>query len=204
MVDPKLTDIFKDSSEDSACVEDSVGATADASEDISFEEISAGAPRKQTEVVVVQERRRRYSAQEKIEFVKLTYAPGNSVSSIARQFNISSSLLFKWRELYKGGGLAAITSGTETASAKAVAQLKDEIKRLHRLVGRQAADLELYKEAMEMMCEKLACAPILLQRSFHKRHIRRLLGLARSHLSRLAKPAKAWVDGRSCRRTPMT
>ena len=85
----------KDCSKDSACFEESVGATADAPEDISFEEISAGAARKQTEVVAVQERRRRYSAQEKIEFVKLTYAPGNSVSSIARQYNISPSLLFK-------------------------------------------------------------------------------------------------------------
>ena len=106
------------------------------------------------EVVVVRERRRRYSAQEKIEFVKLTYTPGNSVSSIPRQYNISPSLLFKWRQLYKDGGLAAITSGSETASAKEIAQLKDEIKRLHQLVGRQAADLALYKEAMEVMREK--------------------------------------------------
>lgn len=50
--------------------------------------------------------------------------------------------------------MAAITSGSETASAREIAQLKDEIKRLHQLVGRQAADLALYKEAMEVMREK--------------------------------------------------
>ena len=77
---------------------------------------SAGA-----EVVVVRERRLRYSTQEKIEFVMLTYTPGNCVSAIARQCNISPSLLFKWRLLYKHGGQAAITSGSETASVKVIA-----------------------------------------------------------------------------------
>lgn len=157
MVTSKLTDIFKDSAQDSACVEDAVAVEANTPTNPSFEAIPAGAagvPRAQSEVVVIRERRRRYSAQEKIEFVKLTYTPGNSVSSIARQYNISPSLLFKWRQLYKDGGLAAITSGFETASAKEIAQLKDEIKRLHQLVGRQAADLALYKEAMEVMREK--------------------------------------------------
>lgn len=152
MLTAKLTDIFRDSAKDSACVEDAVAVEANTPTNPSFEAIPAGAPG--AEVVVVRERRRRYSAQEKIEFVKLTYTPGNSVSSIARQYNISPSLLFKWRQLYKDGGLAAITSGSETASAKEIAQLKDEIKRLHQLVGRQAADLALYKEAMEVMREK--------------------------------------------------
>ena len=151
MFEPKLTDIYKVSAKDSACVEDT-HATGTA-KNFSHEEMfagEAGAPGQRPELVVVPERRRRFSAQEKVEYVKLTYAPDQSVSSVARQYNISPSLLFKWRQLYKNGGLVAITSGSESAAAKEVAQLKDEIKWLHQLVGRQAADLE----AMEVMREK--------------------------------------------------
>lgn len=72
MLTAKLTDIFRDS----ACVEDAVAVEANTPTNSSFEAIPAGAPG--AEVVVVRERRRRYSAQEKIEFVKLTYT--------ARQF----------------------------------------------------------------------------------------------------------------------
>lgn len=154
MVRTKLTDIFKDS----VGVEDAVAAETNTPINHSFEAISAGAggvPSARFEVVVVRERRRRCSAQEKLEFMKLTYMPSNCVSSIARQYNISPSLLFKWRQLYKDSDLTAITSGSEIASAREIAQLKDEIKRLHPLVERQATDLALYKEATEVMREKI-------------------------------------------------
>ncbi len=153
MVTPKLKDIRKESAKESAYSEEGVSASINVEEAISVQEIavdqSAG-----PSVVVVKERRRRFKAQEKLELVKLTYAPGNSVASVARQYDIAPSLLFKWRQLYKDGGLNAITPGAESSSAKEVAQLKDEIRRLHQLVGRQAADLELYKEALEVMREK--------------------------------------------------
>ena len=47
------------------------------------------------EVITSVQRRRRYSGQEKAQFVAMTMQPGSSVSSVARQYGISLSLLFK-------------------------------------------------------------------------------------------------------------
>ena len=62
----------------------------------------------QESVVVAPERRRRYSAQEKLELVRLTYLPGNTVSSVARSYGIAPAMLFKWRSLEKQGALEAV------------------------------------------------------------------------------------------------
>jgi transposase len=51
------------------------------------------------EVITSVQRRRRYSGQEKAQFVAMTMQPGSSVSSVARQYGISPSLLFKWKRL---------------------------------------------------------------------------------------------------------
>ena len=56
-------------------------------------------------VVIVPERRKRYSTQEKLELVRLTYLPGNTVSSVARAHGIAPSVLFRWRALDKQGSL---------------------------------------------------------------------------------------------------
>ena len=71
----------------------------------------------QESVVVVPERRRRYSAQEKLELVRLTYLPGNTVSSVARSYGIAPAMLFKWRSLEKQGALEAVQTGQNTVSA---------------------------------------------------------------------------------------
>ena len=73
-------------------------------------------------VVVVPQKRRRFSAQEKLELVRLTYLPGNTVSSVARQYGLQPSLLFRWRTLEKAGGLVAVQSGEQTVSASKYAE----------------------------------------------------------------------------------
>lgn len=52
-------------------------------------------------VEVITGRRKRYTEEEKQEFVKLTTMPGNSVMQVSRQFGITPSLLFKWRKTYR-------------------------------------------------------------------------------------------------------
>ena len=69
-------------------------------------------------VVIVPEKRKRYSTQEKLELVRLTYLPGNTVSSVARAHGIAPSVLFRWRALDKQGALTAIQTGEGTVSAK--------------------------------------------------------------------------------------
>ena len=56
------------------------------------------------EVITSVQRRRRYSGQEKAQFVAMTMQPGSSVPSVARQYGISPRLLFKWKRLMQDGG----------------------------------------------------------------------------------------------------
>ena len=105
-------------------------------------------------VVIVPEKRKRYSTQEKLELVRLTYLPGNTVSSVARAHGIAPSVLFRWRALDKQGSLTAIQTGEGTVSAKKYEAALEEIKRLQRLLGQATADNALLKDAVEYMQSK--------------------------------------------------
>ena len=105
-------------------------------------------------VVVVPNTRRRFSAQEKQELVRLTYLPGNFVSTAARTYDIAPSVLFRWRSLEKQGQLTALKTGEQTVSAAQYAQALEEIKRLQRPLGQATADNELLKEAVEIIKTK--------------------------------------------------
>lgn len=110
-------------------------------------------------VLIVPERRKRYSTQEKLELVRLTYLPGNTVSSVARAHGIAPSVLFRWRALDKQGALTAIQTGEGTVSAKMYEAALEEIKRLQRLLGQATADNALLIDAVEYMQSKKWIAP---------------------------------------------
>ena len=65
-------------------------------------------PISQETVIVMTGQRKRYSTQKKAELIRLTYLPGNTVSSVARTYGISPAVLFRWRSLDKKGGLVAV------------------------------------------------------------------------------------------------
>lgn len=49
------------------------------------------------EIISGTQRRRRYTAQEKVRLVEETLQPGRTVSAVARLHGVSPSLLFQWR-----------------------------------------------------------------------------------------------------------
>ena len=102
-------------------------------------------------VVIVPERRKKYSTQERLELVCLTYLTRNTVSSVARAHGIAPSVLFRWRALDKPGSLTAIQTGDGTVSAKKYEAALEEIKRLLR---QSTADNALLKDAVEYMQSK--------------------------------------------------
>ena len=73
------------------------------------------------EVITSVQRRRRWSAEEKARIVQETYAPGTSVSLVARQHGIAPNQVFTWRRLYAPGSssrswrAACRSSSTPTA-----------------------------------------------------------------------------------------
>lgn len=68
------------------------------------------------EVITSVQRRRRYSGQEKAQFVAMTMQPGSSVPSVARQYGISPRLLFKWKRLMQDGGVTAVETNAQVFS----------------------------------------------------------------------------------------
>ena len=58
------------------------------------------------EVITSVQRRRRWSAEDKARIVQETYAPGMSVSLVARQHGVAPNQVFKWRQLYAEGAFS--------------------------------------------------------------------------------------------------
>jgi len=114
-------------------------------------------------VTVSEERRRRWSVQEKAALVKETYEPGMSVSLVARKHGISASQLFNWRKLDREGALVAVQSGESVVPASELAAARAQIAQLQRMLGKKTMEAEILREAVELAREKkwIARSPLL-------------------------------------------
>ncbi|GIL04944.1 hypothetical protein FBR04_21360 [Betaproteobacteria bacterium PRO7] len=65
---------------------------------------------KQVEVLAVQ-RRRRWTAAEKLAMVRETHEAGMSVSLVARKHGVNPNQIFHWRKLERDGALTAVGAG---------------------------------------------------------------------------------------------
>ena len=115
------------------------------------------------EVITTDQRRRRWSVQEKAALVRRTYEPGMSVSLVARQEGVAASLLFQWRKLEREGALMAVSAGESVVPASALAAARAEIAKLQRILVKKTLENEILKEAVEYAAEKkwIARSPLL-------------------------------------------
>ena len=115
------------------------------------------------EVVMTDQRRRRWSVEEKAALVRRTYEPGMSVSLVAREAGVSASLLFQWRKLERQGALTAVSAGESVVPASELAAARAEIAKLQRILGKKTLENEILKEAVEYAAEKkwIARSPLL-------------------------------------------
>jgi transposase len=68
-------------------------------------------------------RRRRWSAAEREEIVVASFAPGAVIAEVARQFDVSTSLIYKWRRDVQQSGaifVPAIIAENEAPAVPAV------------------------------------------------------------------------------------
>jgi transposase len=100
------------------------------------------------EIVTSHERRRRYSAEQKLQLVEETMAPGMTVSAVARLHGISPSLLFGWRRRMAEGGKPAIQADEDVVAASRLRELEGRIRDLERLLGRKTMEVEVLREAL--------------------------------------------------------
>jgi transposase len=95
-------------------------------------------------------RRRRFTAQEKRRLLDETLAPGASVSSVARRYGVSPSLLFRWRRLMDEGALESLDAEQRVVPESDVKHLQAQVRELQRLLGKKTMEVEILKEAVEL------------------------------------------------------
>jgi transposase len=115
------------------------------------------------EVLTSVQRRRRWTPEQKLEIVKQTNEPGNSVSMVARQFGITAAQLFQWRKAYLQGSLMAVGSNETVVPASELQEAMRRIKQLEGALGRKTLENEILKEAVNFAKAKkwIARSPVL-------------------------------------------
>ena len=101
------------------------------------------------EVITSVQRRRRWTASEKVRMVEETFEPGMTVSLVARQHGVAPNQLFTWRRLVAQGSLTAAGSGEEVVAASEYRALQNQVRELHRLLGKKTLEAEIIKVAPE-------------------------------------------------------
>ena len=101
------------------------------------------------EVITSVQRRRRWSAEEKARIVQETYAPGFSVSLVARQHGIAPNQVFTWRRLYAEGALSAVGAGEEVVPASEYGRCSTRCE-LQRLLGKKTLENEILRDALDL------------------------------------------------------
>ena len=83
------------------------------------------------EVIVGEQRRRRWSPSEKRAIVQETDQPGMSVSSVARKYSIHANQVFRWRRLVEEGALSAVGADESVVPASEFRELKKKVALQH-------------------------------------------------------------------------
>jgi len=92
------------------------------------------------EVITSRQRRRRWSAAEKMRMVEESLEPGASVSLVARRHGVNPNQLFTWRRLAAHGAFTAAAAGEEVVPASDYRALQEQIRDLHRLLGKKTLE----------------------------------------------------------------
>jgi len=106
--------------------------------------------RDRVEVITSVQRRRRWTAEEKVAIVQETYSPGMSVSMVARRHGVAPNQVFNWRRLYAEGALSAVGAGEEVVPASEYKALQQQIRELQRLLGKKTLETEILRDALEL------------------------------------------------------
>jgi transposase len=102
------------------------------------------------EVLVGPQRRRHWTASEKLSIVQETYEPDATVSLVARRHGVAPNQLFRWRKLAAQGALTATSAQEEVVAASEYRALQNQVRELQRLLGKKALEAEILKEALEV------------------------------------------------------
>jgi transposase len=100
------------------------------------------------------QRRRRYTAEQKMAIVQEASQPGMTISYVARRHGIAPSLVFGWRRRMNEGGKEAIRADDEVVSKAELLALQKRVRELERVLGKKTLENEILREAVKVAHEK--------------------------------------------------
>jgi transposase len=100
------------------------------------------------------QRRRRYTAEQKMAVVQEASQPGMTISYVARRHGIAPSLIFGWRRRMSEGGKEAIRADDEVVAKAEVLALRRQVRELQRVLGKTTMENEILREAVKVAHEK--------------------------------------------------
>lgn len=100
------------------------------------------------------QRRRRYTAEQKMAVVLEAAEPGMTISYVARRHGISPSLIFGWRRRMSEGGKEAIRVDDEVVAKAEILALQKRVRELERVLGKKTLENEILREAVKVAHEK--------------------------------------------------
>src|SRR5262245_25675628 len=100
------------------------------------------------EIITSVQRRRRWTATGRVRLVEEPVETGMTVSLVARRHGVAPNQLFTWRRLVAQGSLTAAGSGEEVVPASEYRALQNQVRELHRLLGKKTLEAEILKEAL--------------------------------------------------------
>ena len=131
--------------------------------------VSMTSPSDRVEIITSVQRRRRWTAAQKMRIVEETFEPCASVSEVARRHEVAPNQLFTWRRLAAQGALTAAGAGEEVVAASEYRALQNQVRELQRLLGKKTFEAEILKEALERTGSK----KLLLRSSWAEREASR-------------------------------
>jgi transposase len=100
------------------------------------------------------QRRRRYSAHQKLAVLQEAAQPGMTISFVARRHGIAPSLIFGWRRRMSEGGKEAVRADDEVVAKAEVLALQKRVRELERVLGKKTLENEILREAVKLAHEK--------------------------------------------------
>ena len=98
--------------------------------------------------------RKYLSANQRLAIVQESLVTGTNVAVIARKHNVGISSLVRWRKNALEGSYVGVKSDEGVVPAYEVKKLKEQIKKLERMLGRKTVENEILREAVELAREK--------------------------------------------------
>src|SRR3989442_629787 len=133
------------------------------------------------EIITSVQRRRRWTAAEKVRMVEETFEPGMTVSLVARRHGVAPNQLFTWRRLVVEGALTAAGSGEQVVPASDYRALQSQVRELQRLLGKKT-DPQGGDRTRHGVKKTAAAAAVAAEGRFAMKTVAEVIGVSRCNL----------------------